>query len=53
MENEVKVNEVKIIDINKRRTYKKYKKWFELYAKFLSLFNKKKRKDKNVLKYYK
>lgn len=50
-------NNAKVIDLNKRKTFKKYKRWFELYAKFLSLFDRrnkgKKKKDYNILKYYK
>ncbi|MEG0371504.1 MAG: hypothetical protein RR515_01155 [Clostridium sp.] len=34
-------NSTKIIDLNQRRKFKKYRKWFELYAKFLAIFKKK------------
>ncbi|MEF9935202.1 MAG: hypothetical protein RSA01_02045 [Clostridium sp.] len=34
-------NRVKVIDLNQRRKFKKYRKWFELYAKFLSIFKRK------------
>ena len=42
-------NKAKIIDLTQRKKFMKYRKWFELYAKFLSLFTKKpKRKKSNI-----
>lgn len=37
-------NKAKIIDLSQRKKFKKYRKWFELYAKFLSLFKRKPKK---------
>ncbi|WP_161797110.1 hypothetical protein [Clostridium cylindrosporum] len=44
-------NSAKIIDLNQRRKFKRYRKWFELYAKFLSIFKRspKSKKAKNSL----
>lgn len=45
-------NKAKVIDLNQRKKFKKYRKWFELYAKFLSLF-KGRGKKKKVKHHYK
>lgn len=44
-------NKAKVIDLRKRKAFKKYQRWFELYAKFLALFKKSPKKNKNLKGY--
>ena len=44
-------NKVKVIDLGQRKKFKKYRRWFELYAKFLSLFKGNSRKNKIKTRY--